>query len=204
MGILFQAREFLRVRARRYQSCIMAVHYAKLFSLLVYRLFRKRRAKKRLSREELDHLLKIPVCVFTSEVCMYVARVYQYHLQKLGYEVFITTDEKAVQGEGLHVLICAQLLKRLPKHYVVVQVEQLSVSAWYGIHYFQIMEGADAVFDYNCANIEFLKRQKLTVPVFFMPITVLPGESCPPCITNMKSFFMGNAEESVGRMLSPA
>lgn len=180
MGILFQCREFSRVKARRYQSCIMGVRYAKLFSLLIYRLFHRRRVKKRLSRAELDHLLKIPVCVFTTEVCMYVARVYKYHLQKLGYEAFITTDEKEVKGEGLHVLICAQMLSHLPKHYVVVQVEQLSASAWYGIRYFQIMEGADAIFDYNYANIEFLKRQKLTVPVFFMPITILPGEIRPP------------------------
>ncbi len=200
MGILFLARDFLRVKARRYQSCIKLVHYAKLFSLLVYRLFHKNSTQKRLTKEELEHLLKSPICIFTTEICMYVARVYKYHLQKLGYEVFITTDAQAVQGEGFHILICAQFLKRLPKHYIVVQVEQLSASAWYGIHYFRIMEGADAVFDYNCANIEFLERQKLTAPVFFMPITVLPGENCPPNITNTKSFFMGSAEEYGDRM----
>ena len=187
MGLLYNCYQSARLWLRRSQTGLSLIHKTKLVHLFFWRLFCGGKGEGRLTRAQADGLLGKPVTIFTTDYCMFVARVYAHHLRKMGLAVSITTEQRDDWDDGLHLLVSAQLVQHLPKHYVVVQMEQLTVSTWYGVHYHRILLGADAVFDYCRSNLEFLRRYNLGgVPLHFMPITILGNEKIQPADTPRK------------------
>ncbi|VTN10213.1 Uncharacterised protein [Raoultella terrigena] len=49
----------------------------------------------------------------------------------------------------LHIVVCPQMFKQLPKHYIAFQMEQSVNSRWFTEEYFARLNNAVAIFDYS-------------------------------------------------------
>lgn len=115
----------------------------------------------------------------------FVAKLLQQQLQSFG----LTVNSLFVKGAGdaeplqydasLHIIICAQLFKKMPARYVVFQMEQSVSSRWFDADYARILNNAEAVLDYSKLNLAYLQEQQ-SVPfakLYYLPISNLPVNS---------------------------
>lgn len=177
MGLFRTIFKELRLFLRRYALGQALIRFCKRVLLLGWQWTHPLQQGRRLSRGELEVLLRKPVRVVSSPYCMYVARLYARCLQRMGYAVEISSEREQQWGDNLYILIAAQWFLTVPEHYVFVQLEQLESSTWYGVHFQRILETADALLDYNVDNINFLRKRRVGgVPLYYVPITILEQE----------------------------
>lgn len=177
MGFFRAMFKELRLFLRRYALGQALIRFCKRALLLGWQWTHPLQQGRRLSREELEVLLRKPVRVVSNDYCMYVARLYAHHLQRMGYTVELSSELEQEWEDNLYILVAAQWFHTVPEHYAVVQLEQLESSTWYGVHFHRILESADAVLDYNRDNINFLSQCRLgAVPLHYVPITILGQE----------------------------
>lgn len=115
----------------------------------------------------------------------FVAKLLQQQLQSFGLTVnslFVKNagDAEPLQYDAsLHIIICAQLFKKMPARYVVFQMEQSVSSRWFDADYARILNNAEAVLDYSKLNLAYLQEQQ-SVPfakLYYLPISNLPVNS---------------------------
>lgn len=177
MGLFRTVFKEFRLFLRRYTLGQALIRYCKRALLLGWQWTHPLQQGRRLSRKELEALLRKPVRVVSSPYCMYVARLYARCLQRMGYTVELSSEREQEWGDNLYVMIAAQWFPTVPEHYIFVQLEQLESSTWYGVHFQRILETADALLDYNADNINFLrKRRRGKVPLHYVPVTILEQE----------------------------
>ena len=125
---------------------------------------------------QLDKLLndldKKHFVILTTKHCLFIAKLLQRKLNKVGIESEIIFEKPSSGYSGkLHIVICPQLFTSLPRLYIAYQLEQSVSSRWFDERYFRILHNALAVFDYSTQNITFLKKNKFSYKqLFYVPI----------------------------------
>lgn len=116
---------------------------------------------------------------------LFVAKLLKKQLESFGLTVNSIFAKGADDPEplhydnSLHIIICAQLFKKMPARYVVFQMEQSVSSRWFDTDYANILNNAEAVLDYSKLNLAYLQEQQ-GVPfakLYYLPISNLSVNS---------------------------
>jgi hypothetical protein len=93
----------------------------------------------------------------------------------------------------LYVLFGANVwtdLALLPMRYVIMQLEQSPIRKWFIPQYFARLAAAEQVWDYNLANIEYLRSKGISayhVPIGYSPLF----DPAPPAAEAIDLLFLG-------------
>ena len=117
--------------------------------------------------------------IMTPGHTLYLARRLAENLHRAGYTCEIH-DEQFCEFEDIpYIVICAQIMKALPPHYICYQMEQTINSRWLTDQYFAIMRNALAVLDYSLVNVGYFSQYPdIKKKLFYCPIG-LTEESVP-------------------------
>lgn len=113
-------------------------------------------------------------------------------LQRGGHEV-IRSKVIMAEDKRLYILFGANVwtdLSLLPIRYVIMQLEQSSICKWFIPPYFSRLARAEQVWDYNLANIDYLRSKGITA--YHVPIGYSPLFDPPPSIPeSIDILFLG-------------
>ena len=113
------------------------------------------------------------VRILATQHTLFVAHLIEKSLLENGLTAQISTSYVEEHDSGqLHIVVCPQMFKQLPKHYIAFQMEQSVNSRWFTEEYFARLNNAVAIFDYSLKNIEYLLQQGIPYQkLFYMPIS---------------------------------
>lgn len=126
------------------------------------------------------------VFILTPRHTTFIATLIEKVLLRIGLQPEIIHEPAAWRYEKYtHIVIAPQTFKRLPKSYIVYQVEQSTSSRWFNRRYLRILRKAKAVLDYSIDNIQYLQRVGIPYEkIFYAPLApledALTPRSCPP------------------------
>lgn len=116
-----------------------------------------------------------PMTILATKHTVYIAKLLEHCLLKLGIMVNICTEEPEKYGDEVHIIICPQMFKHFPSRYIAFQMEQTVSSRWLSDEYFNILMNAYAVFDYSLVNIDYFKKNTEFGKMFYyLPVDFLP------------------------------
>lgn len=118
------------------------------------------------------------ITILCTSHTLFVAKLLKKYLEAYGLTVNSVADqEPAVYDSSLHIIICAQLFKRMPSRYVVFQMEQSVSSRWFNAEYAAILNKAEAVIDYSKINLTYLQEQQSIEfsKLYYVPISNIPA-----------------------------
>ncbi|HIF5918546.1 TPA: GT99 family glycosyltransferase N-terminal domain-containing protein [Raoultella ornithinolytica] len=113
------------------------------------------------------------VRILATQHTLFVAHLIEKSLLESGLTAQVSTSYAAEHDNGqLHIVVCPQMFKQLPEHYIAFQMEQSVNSRWFTEEYFARLNNAVAIFDYSLKNIEYLLHQGIPYQkLFYMPIS---------------------------------
>lgn len=113
------------------------------------------------------------VRILATQHTLFVAHLIKKGLLENGITAQVSTAFVAEHDNNqLHIVVCPQMFKQLPKHYIAFQMEQSVNSRWFTEDYFARLNNAVAIFDYSLKNIEYLLQQGIPYQkLFYMPIS---------------------------------
>ena len=120
----------------------------------------------------LNNLDKKHFVILTTKHCLFIAKLIQKKLNKVGIESEIIFEKPSSgYSDKLHIVICPQLFTSLPNLYIAYQLEQSVSGRWFDERYFRILNNSLAILDYSTQNITFLKKHKFSYKqLFYVPI----------------------------------
>ncbi|EPY4525536.1 GT99 family glycosyltransferase N-terminal domain-containing protein [Klebsiella quasipneumoniae] len=138
--------------------------------------------KRVLSRAAIDSSPATPfvdtgtVRILATQHTLFVAHLIEKNLLDCGIKVHVSTAYSVEQDMGqMHIVVCPQMFKQLPRNYIAFQMEQSVNSRWFTDEYFSRLNNAVAIFDYSLKNIEYLLDKGIPYQkLFYMPISSFP------------------------------
>ncbi|HGU0763138.1 GT99 family glycosyltransferase N-terminal domain-containing protein [Klebsiella quasipneumoniae] len=138
--------------------------------------------KRVLSRAAIDSSPATPfvdtgtVRILATQHTLFVAHLIEKNLLDCGIKGHVSTAYSVEQDMGqMHVVVCPQMFKQLPRNYIAFQMEQSVNSRWFTDEYFSRLNNAVAIFDYSLKNIEYLLDKGIPYQkLFYMPISSFP------------------------------
>ena len=138
--------------------------------------------KRVLSRAAIDSSPATPfvdtgtVRILATQHTLFVAHLIEKNLLDCGIKGHVSTAYSVEQDMGqMHIVICPQMFKQLPRNYIAFQMEQSVNSRWFTDEYFSRLNNAVAIFDYSLKNIEYLLDKGIPYQkLFYMPISSFP------------------------------
>ncbi len=142
--------------------------------------------------------------IVTTPHTMYVAKLAEAELKRLGIECVIHVGEPAKYEEIPYLIICVQFVRKFPKVYFALQMEQTVSSRWLTKDYLRVLADACAVFDYSLENVEYFQRrhaQDIAKHVYYLPIDYCKAYSDAPTDVEKKYdvVFYGDAKSCARR-----
>lgn len=111
---------------------------------------------------------------------LFVAKLIRKHLEAYGLIVNSIIDQEPKHYDScLYLVICPQLFKKLPRRYMVFQMEQSVSPRWFDTKYVAILKKAEVILDYSKDNLGYLQKE-LGVKfsnLYYFPISNLPTAS---------------------------
>lgn len=117
--------------------------------------------------------------ILTTKHTLYVAYLIQEHLAAagIGSRILEKLDEQTA-ATMLHIVICPNAFKRLPRHMIAFQMEQTTSRRWFTRLYINVLRSKSiAILDYSLANIDYL-TQHCRIPfqkIYYFPIGHSPA-----------------------------
>lgn len=108
----------------------------------------------------------------------FVALRVRLSLEMLGVTpVRIFDTQPAHYAPRLHIVICPQMMTKLPVNYIAMQMEQSVSSRWFDQAYINRLENAVAIMDYSLHNIAYLQDTAglSHQQIFYTPVSNLPS-----------------------------
>ena len=139
------------------------------------------------------------IVILTTKHTRFVAELIHSALIKIDIRSKILESEPDWYSDGWHIVICPQIFKKLPKHYVAFQMEQSVSSRWFNLEYFNRLNGAESIFDYSIKNIDFLQQNGIHYKkIFYMPIGTLKSTILSQTTENFEYdvLFYGDANNN--------
>ncbi|EEW0691519.1 hypothetical protein EEQ51_23080, partial [Escherichia coli] len=138
--------------------------------------------KRVLSRAAIDSSPATPfvdtgtVRILATQHTLFVAHLIEKNLLDCGIKGHVSTAYSIEQDMGqMHIVVCPQMFKQLPRNYIAFQMEQSVNSRWFTDEYFSRLNNAVAIFDYSLKNIEYLLDKGIPYQkLFYMPISSFP------------------------------
>ncbi|HHP2600488.1 TPA: GT99 family glycosyltransferase N-terminal domain-containing protein [Klebsiella quasipneumoniae] len=138
--------------------------------------------KRVLSRAAIDSSPATPfvdigtVRILATQHTLFVAHLIEKNLLDCGIKGHVSTAYSVEQDMGqMHIVVCPQMFKQLPRNYIAFQMEQSVNSRWFTDEYFSRLNNAVAIFDYSLKNIENLLDKGIPYQkLFYMPISSFP------------------------------
>ncbi|WP_323072802.1 GT99 family glycosyltransferase N-terminal domain-containing protein [Klebsiella quasipneumoniae] len=138
--------------------------------------------KRVLSRAAIDSSPATPfvdtgtVRILATQHTLFVAHLIEKNLLDCGIKGHVSTAYSVEQDMGqMHIVVCPQMFKQLPRNYIAFQMEQSVNSRWFTDEYFSRLNNAVAIFDYSLKNIEYLLDKGISYQkLFYMPISSFP------------------------------
>ena len=138
--------------------------------------------KRVLSRAAIDSSPATPfvdtgtVRILATQHTLFVAHLIEKNLLDCGIKGHVSTAYSVEQDMGqMHIVVCPQMFKQLPRNYIAFQMEQSVNSRWLTDEYFSRLNNAVAIFDYSLKNIEYLLDKGIPYQkLFYMPISSFP------------------------------
>ncbi|HAN4091946.1 TPA: hypothetical protein IFB51_004403 [Escherichia coli] len=138
--------------------------------------------KRVLSRAAIDSSPATPfvdtgtVRILATQHTLFVAHLIEKNLLDCGINGHVSTAYSIEQDMGqMHIVVCPQMFKQLPRNYIAFQMEQSVNSRWFTDEYFSRLNNAVAIFDYSLKNIEYLLDKGIPYQkLFYMPISSFP------------------------------
>ncbi|MFS3184228.1 GT99 family glycosyltransferase N-terminal domain-containing protein [Escherichia coli] len=138
--------------------------------------------KRVLSRAAIDSSPAPPfvdtgtVRILATQHTLFVAHLIEKNLLDCGIKGHVSTAYSIEQDMGqMHIVVCPQMFKQLPRNYIAFQMEQSVNSRWFTDEYFSRLNNAVAIFDYSLKNIEYLLDKGIPYQkLFYMPISSFP------------------------------
>ncbi|EPY6884335.1 GT99 family glycosyltransferase N-terminal domain-containing protein [Klebsiella quasipneumoniae] len=138
--------------------------------------------KRVLSRAAIDSSPATPfvdtgtVRILATQHTLFVAHLIEKNLLDCGIKGHVSTAYSVEQDMGqMHIVVCPQMFKQLPRNYIAFQMEQSVNSRWFTDEYFSRLNNAVAIFDYSLKNIEYLLNKGIPYQkLFYMPISSFP------------------------------
>ncbi|HCI6421191.1 TPA: hypothetical protein NPP08_000759 [Klebsiella quasipneumoniae subsp. similipneumoniae] len=138
--------------------------------------------KRVLSRAAIDSSPATPfvdtgtVRILATQHTLFVAHLIEKNLLDCGIKGHVSTAYSVEQDMGqMHIVVCPQMFKQLPRNYIAFQMEQSVNSRWFTDEYFSRLNNAVAIFDYSLRNIEYLLDKGIPYQkLFYMPISSFP------------------------------
>ncbi|MEZ3352717.1 GT99 family glycosyltransferase N-terminal domain-containing protein [Escherichia coli] len=138
--------------------------------------------KRVLSRAAIDSSPATPfvdtgtVRILATQHTLFVAHLIEKNLLDCGIKGHVSTAYSIEQDMGqMHIVVCPQMFKQLPRNYIAFQMEQSVNSRWFTDQYFSRLNNAVAIFDYSLKNIEYLLDKGIPYQkLFYMPISSFP------------------------------
>ncbi|MDE4646240.1 GT99 family glycosyltransferase N-terminal domain-containing protein [Klebsiella quasipneumoniae] len=138
--------------------------------------------KRVLSRAAIDSSPATPfvdtgtVRILATQHTLFVAHLIEKNLLDCGIKGHVSTAYSVDQDMGqMHIVVCPQMFKQLPRNYIAFQMEQSVNSRWFTDEYFSRLNNAVAIFDYSLKNIEYLLDKGIPYQkLFYMPISSFP------------------------------
>lgn len=138
--------------------------------------------KRVLSRAAIDSSPATPfvdtgtVRILATQHTLFVAHLIEKNLLDCGIKGHVNTAYSVEQDMGqIHIVVCPQMFKELPRNYIAFQMEQSVNSRWFTDEYFSRLNNAVAIFDYSLKNIEYLLDKGIPYQkLFYMPISSFP------------------------------
>lgn len=113
------------------------------------------------------------ITVLTTKHTIYVAHILKRSLENFNFSCNILMDEQSQYNNNLHIVICPQIFKKLPLHYIAYQMEQSVSSRWFTEQYFNVLKNSYAILDYSIKNIGFLQNNNVSYKqLFLLPIGI--------------------------------
>lgn len=109
--------------------------------------------------------------IITTEHTRYIANIIKDCLGKCGLkgEIYINSVEE--YEDIPYIIVCPQFLKKFPRLYAVVQMEQTVSTRWMTQEYLNILRNAYAVFDYSMVNIKYFGKDPIiSSKLFYLPV----------------------------------
>ncbi len=111
------------------------------------------------------------VGIIATEHTMYNANIIGDCLSKFGLKPEIHINSVDFYEDIPYIIICPQFLKKFPRLYVVVQMEQTVSDRWLTPNYLEILHNAYAVFDYSYVNIDYFSKDFALAPkLYYLPV----------------------------------
>lgn len=138
--------------------------------------------KRVLSRAAIDSSPATPfvdtgtVRILATQHTLFVAHLIEKNLLDCGIKGHVSTAYSVEQDMGqMHIVVCPQMFKQLPRNYIAFQMEQSVNSRWFTDEYFSRLNNAVAIFDYSLKNIEYLLDKGIPYQkLFYLPISSFP------------------------------
>ncbi|EIA1509675.1 hypothetical protein V3987_004238 [Escherichia coli] len=138
--------------------------------------------KRVLSRAAIDSSPATPfvdtgtVRILATQHTLFVAHLIEKNLLDCGIKGHVSTAYSIEQDMGqMHIVVCPQMFKQLPRNYIAFQMEQSVNSRWFTDEYFSRLNNAVAIFDYSLKNIKYLLDKGIPYQkLFYMPISSFP------------------------------
>lgn len=135
--------------------------------------------------------------IMTPGHTLYLAKQLANNLRRIGFKCEIH-DEQFCNFEDIpYIVICAQIMKRLPQRYICYQMEQTINSRWLTEQYFTIMRNAYAVWDYSLVNISYFSQYpELKKKLYYVPLGITEESviySLPEAQQDYDILFYGDA-----------
>lgn len=148
--------------------------------LIHYVLYGKTEGRKTLPfiKEFSNRRSIMRIDVITVKHTCYVANLFKKYLNHIGIECKVHLGELDHYLDIPYIIICPQFIKHFPDLYFVMQMEQTASTRWLNDDYYNILNNAEAVFDYSLINIDFFRKlqpPRITKPIYYLPVDYLSG-----------------------------
>ncbi|OSI12305.1 glycosyltransferase family A protein [Neisseria canis] len=138
--------------------------------------FLKSRTYQQKSYYPLD--LNNEIVILTTKHTYFIAKLFSQSLKKINISTKIIFEmPKKGYTKQWHIVICPQMFKKLPKHYLAFQMEQSISHRWFTKEYFYRLKNAEYIFDYSAQNIHFLQENDIPFnQLYYLPVGMLHTE----------------------------
>ena len=125
--------------------------------------------------------IKDGLIILCTQHTYYVAKLLAQNLNKIkiSAQIIFEMPEKGYSDKW-HIVICPQMFKTMPNHYVAFQMEQSVSNRWFTKNYLEYLEHAEFIFDYSISNIKFFRKNYDSIEfkkLYYLPIGTLDTDN---------------------------
>ncbi len=111
--------------------------------------------------------------IITPGHTLFLAKQIVSYLNAVGIESEIHSPDFTEYGPIPYLVICANIMPKLPPCYICYQMEQTINSRWLTDKYVDILDHAQAVLDYSRVNEDYFKRnESIKGKIYYVPMGV--------------------------------